>query len=196
MDTPAAEFEVGEDHLHEVERALKERFEKGETKASRLPSTAAAPADNARVDQLVLPDEERAKMPYTKDQFLVRENPALVKWEREVRKFLRNLSPQHGHRVAAVMIFEWATGLKIADLDAEEKRRRAAGESLRGHTSWRADLRKINELLREYFGKPYMTYIMGRKVPRAYRVPAGWYVYRHRPRTLTLYAEWSEGAKL
>ena len=32
-------------------------------------------------------------MPVTKDKYMVKENPHLVQWEREVRKFLRNLSP-------------------------------------------------------------------------------------------------------
>lgn len=120
-------------------------------------------------------------MPFTKDKFLVKENPQLVQWEREVRKFLRKLSPDHGHRVAAVMVYEWATGIRIADLMAEGG---SAGP----------DLRKINQALRFYFGKPYMTYIMNRKVPNAYRVPPGWYVRRHRPMTLTLYAEYCDGS--
>ena len=119
-------------------------------------------------------------MPFTKDKYLVKENPHLVQWERETRKFLRHLSPQHGHRVAAVMIYEWATGIQIAELMAQGG-------------SAQADLRKINKVLRFYFGKPYMTYIMGRKVPNAYRVKPGWYVRRHRPMTLTLYAEYAEG---
>lgn len=119
-------------------------------------------------------------MPFTKDKYLVKENPQLVQWERETRKFLRNLSPQHGHRVAAVMIYEWATGIRVADLMAEGG-------------SAQADLRKINKILRFYFGKPYMTYIMGRKVPNAYRVRPGYYIRRHRPLTLTLYAEYHEG---
>lgn len=141
-------------------------------------------------------------MPYTKDQFLIRENPQLVQWERELRKFLRNLTPLHGHRVSAVMVYEWATGLSVKDLMAEEARvkqellEQGKDASLRGKSSWRADLRKLNQLLREYFGKPYMTYIMGRKVPKAYKIPPGWRVYYHRPRTLTLYAEWSSGVKL
>lgn len=119
-------------------------------------------------------------MPFTKDRYLVKENPQLVQWEREVRKFLRNLTPQHGHRVAAVMIYEWATGIRVADLMAR-------GESPS------ADLRKLNKILRFYFGKSYMTYIMGRKVPNAYKVRPGYYIRRHRPMTLTLYAEYSEG---
>lgn len=118
-------------------------------------------------------------MPFTKDKYLVKENPQLVEWERETRKFLRKLSPTHGHRVSAVMVYEWATGINVAELMKE------GGKP-------GADLRKINACLRFYFGKSYMTYIAGRKVPNAYRVPPGWYVKRHRPMTLTLYSEYCE----
>ena len=118
-------------------------------------------------------------MPFTKDKFLVRENSDLVKWERETRKFLRKLSPEHGHRGSAAMVFEWATGIRVVDLMAQ------GGSTV--------DLKRINKVLRFYFGKPYMTYICGRKVPNAFKVPPGWYVKRHRPMTLTLYAEYSEG---
>ena len=166
--------------LTEVESLLKKRFVKEEADKHRVPSTAREARSSARVDQLVLPDEERAKMPHTKDKYLVRENPHLVQWERETRKFLRNLSPDHGHRVAAVMVYEWATGIKVAELMAEGG-------------SAQADLRKINQVLRYYFGKPYMTYIAGRKVPNAYRVKPGYYIRRHRPMTLTLWAEYGEG---
>jgi hypothetical protein len=38
-----------------------------------------------------------------------------------------------------------------------------------------------------------MTYIAGRKVPKAYTVRPGYYIKRHRPMTLTLYAEFVEG---
>ena len=127
-------------------------------------------------------------MPFTKDKYIIRENPHLVQWEREVRKFLRNLSPEHGHRVSAVMIYEWATGIQITEImEANEKKERP------GVQTWRSDLRKINKLLGHYFGKPYTTYIMGRKVKRAYRVRPGYYIRRHRPLTLTLYAEYVEG---
>lgn len=119
-------------------------------------------------------------MPVTKDKYLVKENPHLVAWEREARKFLRNLRPQHGHRVSASMIYEWATGISLKDLQE------------RGSNA-NADLRKLNKILEFYFGKPYMTYILGRKVPKAYRVPPGWYVKRHRPMTLTLFHEYSTG---
>lgn len=171
---------MSESLLSEVEAVLKGRFDKDEASKRRVPSSARAPQSSERVDQLVLPDEMRAKMPLTKDKYLVKENPHLVQWERETRKFLRRLSPEHGHRVSAVMIYEWATGIQVAELVA-------AGGSAS------ADLRKINQTLRFYFGKPYMTYICGRKVPNAYRVKPGYYIRRHRPMTLTLWAEYQEG---
>lgn len=165
--------------LSEVEAVLRKKFDKN-APSMRVPSTARAPQPSERLDQLVLPDNERAKMPFTKDKYLVRENPHLVQWERETRKFLRNLTPKHGHRVAASMIYEWATGINVAELMSE------------GGTA-NSDLRKINQCLRFYFGKSYMTYIMGRKVPNCYRVRPGYYIRYHRPMTLTLYAEYSAG---
>lgn len=169
-------FQLTPSALTEVEELLKQQYDK-ESHVTRVPSTAREPARSTRIDQLVLPDSERARMPFTKDKYLKKENPHLVAWEREVRKFLRNLSPRHGHRVSAVMIYEWATGINVAELQAQ-------GGSANAH------LRHINTLLKFYFGKPYSTYIMGRKVPNAYRVPEGWYVKRHRPMTLTLYFEY------
>ena len=128
-------------------------------------------------------------MPFTKDKYLVRENPHLVQWEREVRKFLRNLSPEHGHRVSAIMIYEWATGIRVVDLMAlDSGKKKKPNEQ-----SWRSDLRKINKILEFYFGKSYMTWIAGRKVPNAYRVRPGFFIRRHRPSSLTLYAEYCEG---
>lgn len=165
--------------LSEAEEILKERFSSGGSK-QRVPSTAHAARASTRVDQLILPDTDRPKMPFTKDKYIVKENPDLVQWERETRKFLRQLSPQHEHRVAAVMIYEWATGIKVAELVA-------SGGSAQ------SELRKINKVLRFYFDKPYMTWIAGRKVPNCYRVKIGYYIKRHRPMTMTLYAEYCEG---
>ena len=126
-------------------------------------------------------------MPITKDRYLVRENPHLVQWEREVRKFERKLSPDHGHRISASMIYEWATGIPLSDL------MNSTAPLPPGRQNWRTDLRKLNKILEWYFGKPYMTYICGRKVPKTYRVKPGYYITRHRPMTLTLYVEYIEG---
>lgn len=180
--------------LSEVERALKARYGVDEVPPPAVvPSTAQRPTRATRVDQLVLPDEKRAKMPLTKEQYLVRENPQLVQWEREVRKFLRLLSPLHEHRVSAVMIYEWATGLQIAELMKLEK---SGMKYERGVATWRADLRKLNKILKFYFGDSYMTWIAGRKVAKAYKVRKGYYIYRHRPMTLTLWVDWKQGIKL
>ena len=162
----------------EIEKFLQSRFNKDARPRVSGDSRAAPRGVRAELDSLILRDEERAKLPETKDKYLVRENPHLVEWERETRKFLRKLNPAHGHRVSASMVYEWATGINVAELYA-------AGGSCTAH------LRNINKVLGHYFGTPYMTYILGRKVPKAYRVPPGWYVTRHRPMTLTLFHEWS-----
>lgn len=162
----------------EIERFLQSKFSKDDRPRVSGDSRAAPGGTRAGLDSLILRDGERAKLPETKDKYLVRENPNLVQWERETRKFLRKLNPAHGHRVSAAMVYEWATGINIAELYAR-------GGSAASH------LRNINKVLAHYFGKPYMTYILGRKVPKAYRVPPGWYVIRHRPLTLTLFHEWS-----
>lgn len=173
--------------LSELEEELRKNFSREEANRKRVPSTARDAQTSERIDSLVLPDEMRARLPLTKDKYLVRENPQTVAWEREVRKFLRKLSPRHSHRVSASMVYEWATGIRIKELmEAEQK-----GEP--GRPSWRSDLRKINECLRFYFGKSYSTYIAGRKVPNCYRVREGYFIKRHRPMTLTLWAEYSEG---
>ena len=176
--------------LSEAEMILRERFLEKTNQVRPLPSNAEASRPSERIESLVLPDELRNKMPVTKSKYLVRENPHLVQWERETRKFLRRLSPDHEHRISAVMIYEWATGIRIVDIMDLETRRARPGYL---HTTWRSDLRKINKCLMHYFGKPYMTYIAGRKVPRAYRVRAGYLIRRHRPLTLTLWAEYNEG---
>ena len=133
------------------------------------------------VDQFVVPQEERPKMPYTKEKYVVRENENLVAWERETRKFLLNLSTAHGHRVSASMVFEWATNLSVKALMEVQD------------PNVRSQLRWINQILTHHFGKPYMTWIGGVKIPRAYRVPVGWYLTRHRPLTLELYLQYREG---
>ena len=167
------------DLLSEIEKTLKEKYEKKET-GHRLPSNAAAAAGSDRVVSLLLPDNERPKMPLTKDKYVVRENPHKVAWEREVRKFCRNLTLTNEHRISASMIYEWATGIKVADYIASEG---AAPP----------DLRTINWCLRFYFGKPYSTYIAGRKVPNCYKVKVGYRMKRHVPQTMTLKVEYYDG---
>ena len=169
---------MAKDILTDVERELHFRYVKPGTTLPGLPSTAFNPQDPVKAE-IMLPDNQRGRMPFTKEKFLVKESEELVMWERETRKFLRKLSPQHGHRVSAAMVYEWATGVKVKDLVE------AGGSTV--------DLKRINKVLRFYFGKSYMTYICGHKVPNAFKIPPGWYIRKHRPMTLTLYAEWCEG---
>jgi hypothetical protein len=177
--------------LTDAELELKRRFSKEEADKRRIPSTAGPSRASERIEELVLPDELRPKMPYTKDKYLVKEDPHLVQWEREVRKFQRNMSPDHGHRITAIMVYEWATGLRIVDLMAAQPVR--PKDLPPRVATWRTDLRKLNKILKWYFGEPYMTWIMGRKVGKAYKIKPGYYIRHHRPMTLTLYAEYVEG---
>ena len=179
------------DLLANADALLNARFNKKKGKRQALPSDAVDERKDKRMDRVqstVLPDDMRSKMPLTKEKYLVKEHPLLVFWERETRKFLRRLSPDHGHRVSAVMVYEWATGLSIAELERQVQ----AGE-LEGKAYWRTDTRYINKVLQFYFNKPYATWIAGRKVPKAYKIRPGYYITRHRPQTLTLYAEYCEG---
>ena len=164
--------------LTDIEQQLRQRFG-AEPLNSKFPSTAFEAKTTGRVAELVLPDDQRGKMPLTKNKYIVRENENLVQWEREVRKFLRKLSPEHENRISAVMVYEWATGIKVTDLVA------AGGSTV--------DLKRINKILRWYFGNSYSTWICGRKVGKCYKVKLGYYITRHRPMTLTLWAEWAEG---
>lgn len=169
------------DKPHTREEVLEELKKKYDPEARQLVASDAKPlAGSDRVDQLALPIEQRKKMPMTKDRYVVRENVNLVAWEREVRVFLRQLTLSNSHRISAVMVFEWVTGLSVSELVAKKE-------------PPNADLRHINKCLKFYFGKPYMTYIGGRKVPKAYRVPLNWMVKKHRPMTLSLYVEYTEG---
>lgn len=142
-----------------------------------LPSNAKDDR-TVQLEHPVLPLDERGKMPLTKSKYLVREDPELIYWERVVRQFLRKLSPEHQHRVSAVMIWEWATGEQVGTAPY------ATGTSV---------FRKLNKILRFYFGKPYMTWIANKKVPNCYNVRPGYYIRQHRPMTTELWLEYTQG---
>ena len=183
--------------VSELEKELQSRFDA--SKMQRFTSTAQAAAKNEYVGDLVLPEEERGLMPYTKSDLVISENPLRVAWEREVRKFISKLTTHTSHRVTAAMVYEWATGIKIAELLAAD----AAGEELTETpegTNARTEagklnvhLRHINWVLGQYFGKSYKTKIMGREVGRAYTVRQEFRVKHKKPANLTLWPEWSEG---
>ena len=81
----------------------------------------------------------------------------------------------------------------ILNVDGARQTEKALKELQENGGNAVVDMRHLHRILRFYFGDPYMTYIAGRKVPRAYRVRPGYYIKRHRPMTLTLYAEYCEG---
>lgn len=170
-------YDESEDLLSEAEKALKKRFKKNVSLQSRLPSDAADGAVDTRLDQLLLDQDERGALPLTNVRFTGRENPRLVAWERECRAFLMRLNQEYEHRVNASMVYEWATGIKVTELLAE-------------NGNPRPDLRRINQVLTFYFGPGYQTYICGKKVKRCYKVPKWSRITRRRPMTVTLYDEW------
>jgi len=176
---------------NELHRELQKQFDP--TGLSRFTSTAQEARKAEDVESLLLDEEQRGRIPFTREDFVIREDPRRVEWEREVRKFLSRLNHDYGHRVTAPMIYEWATGVSLADLAAAEG---VDPDNWRGGARWgsaNVHLRHINWVLKEYFGKSYKTTIMGRPVGRAYTVRPQFRVQKKRPANITLLAEWSEG---
>lgn len=180
-----------------LEQDLQSRFDP--THLQRFSSNAKKVTESEYVQELVLPEEERGIMPYTKSDFIISENPLRVEWEKEVRKFLRNLSTHTSHRITAVMVYEWATGIKVTDLLEADKAGELITEEAPGiRTQTNAGrlnvhLRHINWVLKEYFGKSYKTKIMGREVGRAYTVRQEFRVKLKKPANMTLWPDWAEG---
>lgn len=160
----------------------------------RFTSTVAEPTASEEVDDLLVDDEARARMPFTRADYVIKEDPARVKWEREVRKFLGQLPRSRGHKVTGPMIFEWATGKSLKQIMEEEGTENADG---RGGGKWGSanrHLRHINAILFAYFGKPYKTTILGRHVGKAYTVRPWFNIKLKQPACLTLLPEWKEGS--
>lgn len=181
-----------EREMAELEAALQKEFNPDE-----LFTSTATPAQTAEeVTALILPKSNRGRIPLTRSDFVLDENPARIEWERQVRLFIRSLRPStkvRGHKINAPMIFEWATGLTIKEIveaenvDTTKWRGGAATGSANMH------LRHINATLREYFGTPRKTTILGRHVGKAYDVPKGFRVENRKPACLTLWPEYDAG---
>ena len=174
----------------DIERMLQEEFPAQEL---QFTSTAQDPRTSEYIRELARPVESRGRVPMTREAFVISENPARVEWEREVRIFLAQLSPESAHRVTAPMIYEWTTGISIKELvkaegvDTTKVRGGAASGSANMH------LRHINWVLREYFGQPHKTTIAGRSVGKAYAVRK-WFKIRHKkPANLTLIPDFEAG---
>lgn len=175
----------------ELEQMLQAQFDPNNT--LRFASNAEPLAEAHVVKNLLLDDNSRGRLPLTRDSFVVNEDPARVEWERQVRKFLARLNGDFGHRITAVMIYEWATGIRVADLAASDEAQSSDSRNVRMYGSALAHLRKINWVLKEYFGTPYKTTIMGRSVGKAYIVRPAFHVRRKKPANLTLWPEYDEG---
>ena len=184
--------------VSDLERTLQAQFDKANLE--RFSSTAGKGAESTYVQNLVVPEDERGPMPFTKEELMVNENPMRIEWERQVRKFVKRL-PQHtSHRITAVMIYEWATNIKVKDLEAADQAARVSATKKGGVRNVRTNmgnlnvhLRHINWVLQQYFGKPYKTKIAGREVGRAYTVRAEFRVEKKKPACIALLPEWQEG---
>lgn len=183
--------------VSDLEKELQAQF--NPANLQRFSSKAQEAARGDYVRDLVLPAEERGLMPYTKEEFVVSENPLRVEWERVVRQFIKRLSIHTSHRITAPMIYEWATGIRIKDLEEADLKHillTDEPEGVKAQTNMgrlNVHLRHINWVLKEYFGKPYKTKIMGREVGRAYTVRYNFRVEHKKPANMTLWPEWSEG---
>ena len=178
--------------LAEMEAVLSREFNTDDL----FPSTAKPVEQADEVLNLLLPKSQRGRMPLTRTDFVLEENPARIEWERQVRAFIRKLKPgtrYRGHKVNAPMVFEWATGQTIKGIvaaegvDTDNWRGGAANGSANMH------LRHINAILKEYFGESRKTTILGRSVGKAYDIPKGWRVDRKKPACMTLWPEYEAG---
>ena len=142
---------------------------------------------------MLLPEGQRGRLPLTRSDFVMKEDVRRVEWERVTRSFLAGLNSDFGHKVTAAMVFEWATGVSLAELAKAEE---VNPEEWRGGARWgsaNAHLRHISAILRDYFGKPRKTTIAGRHVGAAYDVRKSFKIRLKAPATTVLWAEWKEG---
>lgn len=178
--------------ISEIEKKLQEQF--NPEHMTRFVSTAKEPNTAAALEDLKLPEDQRGPMPFTRDKYIVNEDPAQVEWEREIRKFLRRLNTDKiSHRVSAVMIYEWTTGISLKDLREAEGVDETKWQGGAANGSANRHLRIINKILREYFGTPYKTKIMGREVGKAYTVGQNFRVKRKKPISVTLLPDYMNG---
>lgn len=178
--------------LSAIERRLQAEF-RPDTNRQFTSTTDQELKESEYIKNLVLPVGARGKLPLTKDKFVIDENPALVEWERQTRLFLSKLNDDFGHRVTAPMVYEWTTGISIADLAKAEGVDEADGRGGGKTGSANSHLRHINKILADYFGKPYKTRIAGRDVGKAYKVRPHFKVRNKKPMCITLWPEWDNG---
>jgi hypothetical protein len=179
--------------LNAIERQLQEQF-RPESTRRRFTSTVEDTIETSEyIKNLALPIGSRGKMPLTQDKYVINENPARIEWERQVRMFLARLDKSMSHRVTAPMIYEWTTGISIAELAELEGVADADGRGGGKTGSANMHLRHINAILFDYFGKPYKTKIAGRQVGKAYKVRQYFRVADKKPMQLALWPEFERG---
>jgi hypothetical protein len=175
----------------ELHKKLQEQFDPSHL--ARFTSTATSAKVATDVEELMLDEEKRGRLPLTRADLVIKEDPRRIAWEREVRKFLSKLNGDFGHKVTGAMVYEWATGVSLAELAKAEG---VDPEVWRGGARWgsaNAHLRHINAILLAYFGTPRKTTIAGRHVGKAYTVRPSFRVKDKKPATIVLQVEWSEG---
>lgn len=132
----------------------------------------------------VLPESQR-DMPLLRDKILISEDEDLIAWERLTRAFLFKLATGRPHRISAVIVWEWATGMSVKE-EWEKK----------NSVVYSSDLRYINRVLTAYFGESRPSFIAGRKFNKVYDINKYFYLDRKSPFTMTLYLEWKSGLKV
>lgn len=139
---------------------------------------------NSGLSDRLIPLHKRDKI-LSIDAVYITEEDDLVEWELQLREYLNRLSKGRPHVIAAPLVWEWATGGSVAEEFAAGNRK-----------AYTRDLRRLNKLMRAYFGKPYATFIQGRKFTRAYRVGKYFIVKRKAPVCVSLNLQWKDGVDI
>ena len=154
-----------------------------QSNAAHVTRVRRKPAKSGLSDRL-LPTDGRAEV-ISRDKIFITIDEDLEEWERQTRAYLYLLAKGRKHSTSAALIWEWATGLSVAE------------EYRKGNSKiYNRDLRRINTILRSYFGDPYATFIDGRKFPRAYRISQWFNVDRKAPFCASLMLLWKDGVKI
>lgn len=144
---------------------------------------------------LTRPDKSRAKkigvvLPERRDFYIIEDDNSLVFWERAVRRYVNTVAnTKGGDRVAAPIIFDWAMGYQEIGATPAKNGKTELHRAKGSGGVVNPELRRINKILRHYFGEPYRTFMHGRQYPNCYRIPRGYYIRYKAPMTLTLYSE-------
>lgn len=120
------------------------------------------------------------KMPEQKKNFIVDEDERLLYWDRQVRAYVaKYYDPKHQLRLIARNVFEFA-GHSFENKPGS-------------HGAHNQEFKRINRILRHYFGASYVSFLQGHKQHNTYKIPPGFYIRRAEPLALTLYIEWLNG---